>query len=226
MKIKNILLGLGLTVLGVIFGLNALGITRIDVFFDGWWTLFIIIPCAMGLFQGRDRTGNLIGLAIGGALLLSCQGILSFRLILKLVFPAILVITGVSMVLKGVFGDRAARQFISDHKGNTGSGEYWATFSGQKLNFSGDRFRGAKLTAVFGGIDLDLTGAIVEEDVLIDATAIFGGIDIHVPAHYRVKLQSGSIFGGVSEENPHNGGENAITVYVDGSCVFGGVSIT
>lgn len=226
MKIKNILLGLGLAALGIIFGLNALGLAHIDIFFDGWWTLFIIIPCAMGLFRGQERTGNLIGLAAGVALLLNAQGFLSFRLILKLIIPAILVITGVSIALKGIFGDRDARQFICDHKGDSGSGEYWATFSSQKLNFSGDRFRGAKLTAVFGGIDLDLTGAVLDGDVLIDATAIFGGIDIHVPAHYRVKLQSSSIFGGVSEENPHNGGENAITVYVDGSCVFGGVSIT
>ena len=226
MKMKNVLLGLGLAALGTIFGLNALGLTRIDVFFDGWWTLFIIVPCGLGLFRREEKTGNLIGLAVGAALLLSCQGILIFRLIMKLLFPAILVITGLSIALRGNLGDRAARQFIHAHKGDTGSGEYWATFSGQKLNFSGDHFRGAKLTAVFGGIDLDLTGAILDEDVLIDATAIFGGIDIHVPPQYRVKIQSSSIFGGISEENPHNGGENAITVYVDGSCVFGGVSIT
>ncbi len=29
--------------------------------FDGWWTLFIIVPCAIGLITDRDKTGSIIG---------------------------------------------------------------------------------------------------------------------------------------------------------------------
>ena len=46
-KAGNILWGIVLIVIGVIFALNALDITSIDIFFDGWWTLFIIIPSFM-----------------------------------------------------------------------------------------------------------------------------------------------------------------------------------
>lgn len=225
MRTKNILWGLLLIILGVIFGLNAMGFTDIDVFFDGWWTLFIIIPCGLGLVREREKTGNLIGLVIGVTLLLCCQDFLDFGTIAKLIFPALLVIFGVSLVLKAVGTDKGARRFIDDHKADTGSGEYCSTFSGQKLHFSGEHFQGAKLTAVFGSIELDLTGAIVDHDVLIDATSIFGGIDITVPRNYRVRICSNSIFGGVDEEHPHATGEGLITVYVNGSCMFGGVSI-
>ena len=69
-KVSNIIWGLLFIVIGTIFALNALEITDIDIFFDGWWTLFIIIPCAVGLITERDKTGNLIGLAIGVFLLL------------------------------------------------------------------------------------------------------------------------------------------------------------
>lgn len=141
MKTKNILLGLLLVALGLIFGLNALGLTDIDVFFDGWWTLFIIVPCTVGLFRERDKTGNLIGLTIGVLLLLVCQDFLSFGTILKLIFPAILVIAGLSIIFKGALGDRAAHQFINAHKNDVGSGEYCSTFSGQKLHFNGEYFR-------------------------------------------------------------------------------------
>lgn len=225
MKTKNILLGLLLVALGLIFGLNALGLTDIDVFFDGWWTLFIIVPCTVGLFRERDKTGNLIGLTIGVLLLLVCQDFLSFGTILKLIFPAILVIAGLSIIFKGALGDRAAHQFINAHKNDVGSGEYCSTFSGQKLHFNGEYFRGVKLSAVFGSIDLDLTGAIIDHDVLIDASAVFGGIDIIVPQNYRVKICSNSVFGSVSEEHSHATGEGFPTVYVNGTCVFGGVSI-
>ena len=64
-KFKNIILGVLFIVIGVIIGLNAFEITNIDIFFDGWWTLIIIIPCLIGIFDSDDKTGNLIGLLIG-----------------------------------------------------------------------------------------------------------------------------------------------------------------
>ena len=64
-KIKKLLWGLFFIVLGLVIGLNSLGITDINVFFKGWWTLFIIVPSFIGLFDDEDKTGNLIGLVIG-----------------------------------------------------------------------------------------------------------------------------------------------------------------
>lgn len=60
----NVLWGIVLIVIGLILGGNALGITNINIFFEGWWTLFIIIPCFIGLFKDNEKTASLIGLAI------------------------------------------------------------------------------------------------------------------------------------------------------------------
>ena len=103
MKIRNILWGILFIFVGVIFGLNALEITNIDIFFDGWWTLFIIVPCFISLFKESDKTGSLIGILIGIALLLACQGILRFELIWKLMIPIILIIIGCSFIFKDAF---------------------------------------------------------------------------------------------------------------------------
>ena len=43
-KLNRILWGVVLVAVGVVFALNALNIVDINIFFDGWWTLFIIIP--------------------------------------------------------------------------------------------------------------------------------------------------------------------------------------
>ena len=48
---KNIILGLILILIGIVIGTNSLGITNINIFFSGWWTLFIIIPCFIGLLK-------------------------------------------------------------------------------------------------------------------------------------------------------------------------------
>ena len=61
MKLSNILWGLVLILIGIIFGLNALDIADINIFFDGWWTLFIIVPCFIDLFKDKDKSGNIIG---------------------------------------------------------------------------------------------------------------------------------------------------------------------
>ena len=71
-KAKSILWGLVLAAAGVLLGLRALDIVDFSIFFDGWWTLFLIVPCAIGLVTDRDKTGNLVGLAIGVFLLLGC----------------------------------------------------------------------------------------------------------------------------------------------------------
>ena len=78
-KASNLLWGIILVAVGVILAMNALGFASIDIFFDGWWTLFIIVPCAIGLFTDYDKTGHLIGICIGVFLLLCCQDILNFR---------------------------------------------------------------------------------------------------------------------------------------------------
>ena len=62
-----------------------------------------------------------------------------------------------------------------------------------------EKVTGATATAIFGGVDLDLRNAIIDEDIVITSTAIFGGIDIFLPSNVNVKVSSLPIFGGVDD---------------------------
>ena len=222
-KIGSVILGIILIAIGVVFALNALNITDIDIFFDGWWTLFIIVPCTIGLFTEREKTGNIIGIVIGVFLLLCCQDILSFSMFWKLLVPAIIVIVGLKMVIAGLLGNKAneiMKKLRSEGKNPKAD---CAVFSGCEVNYDGEVFEGAELTAVFGGLDCDLRNAIIEKDCAIQVSATFGGIDIFVPAGINVKVNSNNIFGGVSNKTTVH--QNAPTIYVSGTCMFGGVEI-
>lgn len=222
-KSSSVLWGIILVAAGILFALNALNITNIDIFFDGWWTLFIIVPCAVGLFAEREKTGNIIGLAIGIFLLLCCQDILSFSMVWELLVPAIIVIVGLKMVFTGLFGNKA-NEMIRKMKADGNNPKVGcATFSGCDLNYDGEVFDGAELTAVFGGIKCDLRNAIIDKDCAIQVSAIFGGIDIFVPTHVNVKVSSNTIFGGVSNRTTSH--KDAPTVYISGTCMFGGIEI-
>ncbi len=224
-KLHSIIWGIVLIAIGVLFGLNALNITDIDIFFDGWWTLFIIVPCAIGLITEKEKLGNLIGLLIGIVLLLSAQGVIDWGLVLKLAVPAVIVIIGIKLIAGSVFGDKAAKVSKQTVQNGHVPHNSFAAFTGSKVNMQGQNFHGAELNAVFGGIDYDLRDALITEDCVIRATAIFGGIDILLPDNVNVKVSSNSVFGGVSNKRSAAKTENAPTVYINGSGIFGGVDI-
>lgn len=224
-KVSRVMWGIVLVVLGVIIGANAMDIIDVNIFFDGWWTLFIIVPCFISLFDNvnESKVGNLIGLAIGVLLLLAAQGLFSFSIIAKLIIPFILVIIGISMI----FGS-ALRTKINEKikAANTNDLEnIVATFSEQVVNVDDtEKFKGANLDAVFGSVVLDLSKAHVEKESVIKASAIFGGIDIIVPKDTVVKVKSLPIFGGVSNVTRKEKDAKNI-IYVDGFALFGGIEI-
>lgn len=223
-KRKNILWGIVLVALGILFGLKSLNIIDFTLFFDGWWTLFIIVPSSIGLLTERDKTGNLIGAAIGVCLFLGCQGILSFALLWKLLIPGIIIIIGAKMIFKGIVGSKVAEavnKLEKDSSGNQRAG--CATFSGCNMNFDNEVFEGAELTAVFGGVKCDLRNAVIEKDCVIKVSVTFGGIDIFVPNTVNVKTNTTALFGGVSNKTALK--SDVPTIYVSGTCMFGGVDI-
>lgn len=222
-KVSNCLWGLVFIILGVIFGLNALNLANINIFFDGWWTLFIIIPCFIGLFKDNDKTGNLIGLIIGICLLLGCLDVIAFDLIWKLLGPGILIIIGFSFIFKDTLNKKVKQEIKKLAKNDFP--EYCATFGSQNINFINEQFEGCNLTAVFGGVKCDLKDSIINEDVVINASAIFGGITIYVPQNVKVKISSTPIFGGVKDERHNTKGDYKQTIYINATALFGGVEI-
>ena len=224
-KASNVFWGIIVIAVGVILALNAFEITDINIFFDGWWTLFIIIPCLRGLIFSHEKAGSLIGLLIGVFLLLGSQDVLGFDMLWKLALPAVIVIIGLRIIWGGIFGNKGfetskrLRENGADFKNGT------AVFAGSDLNFGGEIFEGADLSAIFGGVECDLRGAVINGDCVINASAVFGGIDILVPDNINVKVTSNSIFGGVSNKTHKNSAENQHTLFVNATCIFGGAEI-
>lgn len=221
----NILWGLIFIILGVILGSNALGLTDINIFFNGWWTLFIIVPSFIGLINDHEKTGNLIGLIIGVLLLLSCQNLFSFKILFKLIPPLVLVIIGLSLLFKDTFNREISREIYKLNKNVKNDEGYAATFSNQDVDMSNEEFKGTTLNAIFGGVKLDLTEAKIKNDVVINATSIFGGIKILAPNDVKVKVKSNALFGGVSNERKNTKDSKNVTIYVNATCLFGGVEI-
>ena len=222
-NLNKSLWGILLILIGFILGLNALNITNINLFFDGWWTLFIIIPSFIELFNEKEnKTGNLIGLGIGVALLLAAQDIIQFEIIFKLIVPFILIMIGLSFLFSNKIKKQVTAKLNNTNKNDLES--IVATFSEQKIHKDEENFKGANLDAIFGGITLDLRKTNLEKETIIKASSIFGGIDILLPDDVNVQVKSTPIFGGVYNKI-RNHKENKKTIYIDAFCLFGGIDI-
>ena len=222
-KGNSIVWGLILILAGVVVALNVLNVTDIDIFFEGWWTLFIIVPCAIGLFNKHDKIGNVIGLVIGICLFLGSRDILDFDLIWKLLVPFIIICIGFRMVFKGMLGNKGNEMINQLKQDGEQIKRGFAAFSGCDINCDNEAFEGAELTALFGGVECNLKHAVIEKDCVIRASAIFGGIDILVPDYVNVKINSNCLFGGIANETAFH--PDAPTIYITGICLFGGMEI-
>ena len=223
MKMSSIFWGVFLVLIGLILGLNALEITNINLFFDGWWTLFIIIPCFIDLFKDKDKTGNIIGIIIGVSLLLSCQNIIDFSMLWNLLVPIILVCIGLSIIFKGTVNNKIKKEMKKLKKVN--GKEYCAMFGSQNLDFAKEKFENCSLNAIFGSLKCDLSNAKIDEDKEFNISAIFGAVTVLVPENVNVKIITTPIFGGVSDERKTKTSDAKATIYVQATCMFGGVNI-
>ena len=281
----GIVLGLLFLVIGAGYLAEVLGfIDNFTIFFDGWWTLFIIIPCFCGLFgKGGGKVGNLIGIAIGLFLLLAAQGVLRGEKLWALLVAVICVLIGVNLIFPkkkqvdstgnsepqtdrfdrestgpvNAAPDATLERFtdaeVVEEGPFSGSGELStettgyagenkesyenvgdtdkivcsAVFSGRDIRVDNSYFNGADLSALFGGIDMNLKNALIRKNVTIEVKAVFGGIDIIMPADVRVVVDVTPILGGVENgtRTPLGADENTPTVFIKGTCLFGGLEV-
>ena len=220
-KINRILWGLVFIVLGIIIALNVFNIIDFNIFFRGWWLVFIIVPCFIGLFDNTNesKVGNIVGLVIGVLLLLMCNNLIRFDIIIKLFIPAIFVIIGLYLILGSSINSKVKEKINSTNKDNLES--IVATFS--EKSEKPNKFNGAKVDAIFGSVYLDLSESSIKNESVIVATGIFGSVNIKVPEDVQVIIKSTPIFGGVS--NKSKGKNEKKIIYIEAYAVFGSVDI-
>ena len=218
------IIGFLLIFIGLILGLNAFGITNINLFFSGWWTLFIIIPSLVGLINDKEKTSSLIFLIIGVWLFLAERDLIEYELLIKLLLPVILISIGLLLVFKDVLSING-KEIKKINANNKESNNYIAIFGSQDLKFEDEKVENLDLKSLFGGIKLDLRDAKIEKDIVINTLSVFGVIDIYVPDDVKVKVSSTPFFGGVEVKRGKQSSKKEITIYLNSVCIFGGVDV-
>ncbi|MDO4978657.1 MAG: LiaF-related protein [Candidatus Saccharibacteria bacterium] len=226
---RRVLWGLVFIALGVIFILKATNVITGDIFFKGWWTLLIIVPSIISLFDFTDKDGKFLNaflIVLGVVMLLASQDVIAWEDMWKILAPSALVLIGLSILLSTIIGSSVKKKIDKANLANGKDGaSYTAIFSGQEEKYPKGEFKGCSVSAVFGGIDLDLSNVTVSDVAIINASAVFGGVSICVPKGMKVQYTSNSLFGGVSNDANTESKKGAGTILINASCFCGGVDI-
>jgi predicted membrane protein len=77
-----------------------------------------------------------------------------------------------------------------------------AIMAGNRHTVRPGPFQGAQVSAVMGGINLDLRQATIEPgaEAVVDVFALMGGVDMFVPRDWNVEVRTTPIMGGVQDQ--------------------------
>ena len=215
MNKRNLFWGIVLIVVGILFLGRNMNWWNFSIFFEGWWTLFLIVPSIISLVRKESMGTSFLILVLGVLMLLASQNVIDWSTIWKVFLPIIIMVVGLSII----FGNRK----VKTKKVRENAKEYVAIFSGVD-EMIGKIESDFKVTSVFGGVELDMRDVKLEEDLIIDCFTLFGGIDIRLPKDVKVEVNGLPIFGGV-ENKYRNNHEAKVTVYINHTTICGGVDL-
>jgi len=235
----------GLLIVG--FGL-ALMLDNLNVMEAGdllrYWPFGLIAIGIAKVLQDQDRSSKISGalfIAVGG--LFAVENFLFIRFDVWRWWPLAVVGFGLMILMRAYQGSQQGREGIgygppggstvlggglsSGKSGGTmeQSLSEFAMWSGLQRRVASPAFKRAELTAIMGGIELDLRQAGTESgECVVDVFVLWGGIEITVPPDWAVSNQVTPILGG-SEDKSSGTQQARNRLVVKGVVIMGGVDI-
>lgn len=206
--------GMIMLLLGTGFLLQTFNVLTFGNYLSQWWPLIVIAFGLVGLVNGAGtKTGSLVTVIVGAIFLLWTLDFVTAN-IFSLMWPLILIVIGFSFLT-----DRRQAAFTSEE-----FVDVFALFGASERRLDTKDFAGANLTAIFGGVKLDLRKATMASDATINAFTAFGGGEIIVPENCRVIASGFPVFGGWDDKTQKSG-DATQTLTITGVSLFGGLEI-
>jgi predicted membrane protein len=196
----------------------------IDNVIFSWPMLLVVIGVVMTL-GASEKTAGVIVMAVGAFFMIPLIFRETFHMY-NMFWPSIFIIVGIifivskqrgfhSVTTKGVVGD----DYV----------DYVNVFSGGERQVISPNFKGGKITAIFGGIELDLTKAGLAPGVSeLELACIFGGATLIVPDDWYITIEVTPILGGFSDSRkliPGRSVDPSKHLVIKGAVIFGGGEI-
>lgn len=215
-------IGLGIVAFGLLLTAGNLGwLDSGEVW--RYWPLVLIAGGLTKLANASTNSGRIVGAAI------IAVGLLVLGDNLRLIrfnpwdwWPLFFVFMGLRVIFRSRFSFERGTDGAMPSSDQVVSGfAFWSAFRRRIVS----TFKRADLTAIMGGVELDLRGATSDgSEAVIDVFAMWGGIEIRVGPDWRVSNQVTAIMGGVDDKSVATADAKNRLV-VRGFVMMGGVEI-
>ena len=226
-RTSKIIGGISLLAFGIVWALELTGLISISL--EGWWTIFIIVPCFVNLFNDKHKTGSIIGLGIGILLLLAARNVIIWGDIWKYIICLVAMVWGISLLFFNKKSCCGHCHTSSNPKTIVMDGGKFqkidVSFSKQDYSFDGQTFEGVDVHTSFGFVSLDLRHADIRDGAVINVDCSFGGMEIRVDKGVTVINGIDTAFAGVDCDCGTQHADGTKTLYLKGHCHFGGIEI-
>lgn len=193
----------------------------IDHVIFSWPMLLVTIGLIITIGSSGGKTSGIIVMAIGGFFLIPQIFRETFEV--NMFWPSVFIIIGAIFIFtkkRGWNSTPTASQTGDDYI------DYFNVLSGGERQVVSDNFRGGKVTAVFGGSEIDLTKSKLAPGVVVlEIACVFGGTTIIVPDYWNVKIDVVPVLGGFGDSrklNPARTIDTTRQLVIKGAVVFGG----
>ncbi len=188
------------------------------------WEVILIGIGFIALITNEHKSTGIILIAVGGAFYM--RNFFDFHFnFWQLFLPSMIILVGLLLIFRRrVDGkDGAGIPEIDDDMLDDVS-----IFGGGDKTINSNNFKGGKITAIFGGSNINMTNVkLAAGTQYIDVFALFGGTTLLVPDGWDIRVTVVSLFGGFSDKHrtktPEKIENNKLVV--KGLVIFGGGEI-
>lgn len=204
-------------------------IWELDVGFWGLaWPSWLLM---MGLFSFRWFSLTGLGFTlVGGYFLAEHLGIMPFTLTGKIIWPAIVILFGLSLLVDALRKPKKPKFTVTKHGGNSkktrvechdhsGGFECDLSFGEYTHRVAVPKLARGEANCAFGSLTVDLSGCeSVAEGCHIEADCAFGQLELLVPRRYLVQFDQSTAFASVNVSgHPDTATEGVILLEADAS---------
>jgi predicted membrane protein len=222
---KSVIFGLLVIFFGVALLLNNLDLldkTAKEIIFS-WKTLLIAIGI-INLFS-REFFSGLILIIIGTFFHITHYYEIPVTFV-NVFWPILIISFGLIIIIKHF---RTPKRNFMKSKYSEETSDFYeeaTVFGGSHKFIKNDSFKGARISAVFGGSKINLQQSILSpEGAVLDVNLIFGGCELIVPPDWNIRLEANNIFGGINDKRSPSNIDTSKNLVIKGMCIFGGCEI-
>ena len=214
-------LGLVLIIVGLILALDSAGVLRTEGL-GRWWPLVLIGVGVVKVRQPREDGQRAAGVAF---LMLGSLFLFTSILAVRSAWPLLMVAFGAFLLWQGVEGQAAGQAAETMKVSDSPYISEMALIGIVKRGHRPLDFRGGSVTAVIGGVELDLRKANLTSTAYLDVVAFWGGIEIKVPASWTVDARVVALMGAFENKIDSPSTPGAPRLVLRGHAIMGAVVI-